>query len=149
MANTSAWAASRPALPVSRTTASTADVTQAAKRGARTSICRDGAVITRDLRTADGARRDGRRNRPSRSDRGSCRRGTDPPCGARSAGCPRREGNGSRAAADAGVHEGGQLLRPGRAAAAADHDTGAVEVEERRGPPDVEGAHLVQMALGV
>src|SRR5690349_15908470 len=57
---TTACTASRTPLPVSSTTTRTADVTQAAKRGPRTSICRDGAVITEDLRTADRARRDGR-----------------------------------------------------------------------------------------
>src|SRR5690348_14666859 len=100
-----------------------------------------------DLRTA-GKGTSGRSGTDlSRSDRGSCRRGTGPLCGARSAGCPRAEGSGSRAGSRVRLYQGGQLLRPRRAAAAADQPPVAVEVEQRGGAADVELAHLVEVAL--
>src|SRR5215218_2008988 len=84
-----------------------------------------------------------------RSDTGSCPRGTGPLCGARSAGCPRRESSRSRAHPDVGVYQSGQLLRSRRAAAAADEAPVAVQVEQRGGPADAELPDLLEVALGV
>ena len=153
-AKTTAWAATSQPLPVSRATARTTVVTHAPNRGPRTSTSAGRArqrtrgvraLMEGDLRTADRARLDGRGADLSRSDRGSCRRGTGRLCGARSAGCPRREGNRSPATSGrrpgVGLDQGGQLLGPRRAAAAADQPPVAVEVEQRRGAPDVELAH--------
>ena len=48
-----------------------------------------------------------------------------------------------------GIDESGQFLRSGRPAAAADQPSVTPDVEQRRGPADVERAHLVEVALGV
>ena len=138
--------------PVSRATASTAVVTHAAKRGPRTST--GGQCRTHTGVQGLSGRRSGHVWTNGvvlrESDRGSCRRGTGQLCGERSAGCPRRESSRSRRRSpDMGVHQGGQLVRAaarrccGRSAAV------AAEVEQRRGAPDVEFAHLVEVALGV
>ena len=95
-------------------------MTPAAKRGPRTSTRRGAAVIAG--RPSDGGQGASGRSGTvlRRSDRGSCRRGTGQLCGARSAGCPRRESSRSRPYSGMGIDESGQFLRPGRAAAAAD-----------------------------
>src|SRR4051812_40165674 len=148
MANTTAWTATSTPLPRRSATARTTAVIHAEKRGPRTSTRRGAAVIAETF-----GRRTGRvwsvGTDLRRSDRGSCRRGTGRLCVATSAGCPRRESSRSRARPRMGVHQGGQLLGPRCAAAAADQLALAVQVEQRGGPADVELAHLVQVALGV
>src|SRR4051794_1981829 len=102
-----------------------------------------------DLRTADTGTSGRSGTGLSRSDTGSCRRGTGPLCGARSAGCPRGEGNRSRRAPRMRVDQGGQLVGPRGTAAAAEQAPVAAEVEQRRGAPDVELADRVQLGFGI
>ena len=152
-ANTTAWTATSTPLPVSRATARTTVVTQAPKRGPRTSIRRAGSTVQPwEERPPDGGQ--GTSGRAGlalrRSDRGSCRRGTGPLCGARSAWCPRGESSRSRAPAPTWAStravsssgRGAPLLRPSRLPSRR-------EVEQRRRAADVELAHLVEVALGV
>src|SRR3954468_5239560 len=149
-AKTAAWTATSTPLPVSRATARTTAVTQAANRGPRTSIRRVGAVI---WKRGTFGRRAGRvwpvGTDLRRSDRGSCPRGTGPLRGARSAGCPQREGSRSRASPHMCVHQSGELVRAGGTAAAPDQGTVAGQVEQRGRAADVELAHLVEVALSV
>src|SRR3954451_22220336 len=147
-AKTTACAASSTPLLVSRTTASTTLVTDAAKRGPRTSTKRWGELMEGPLDGGQGT--SGRSETDlSRSDTGSCPGGTDRLCGARSAGCPRRQGNGSRGRPDPRIHERRQFLGSGRSAAPADDRPRPVQIEQGGRPADVEGAHLVEVALGV
>src|SRR4051794_4332400 len=150
-AKTTAWTATSVPLPSRRATARTAAVTHAAKRGPRTSISRGTAELMGKRGSPDGGQgTSGRTGSVLREpDTGSCRRGTGRLCGARSAGCPRRESSRSRACPDMRVYQGGQLVGSRRAAAAPDQPPVAVEVEQRRRAADVELAGLLEVALGV
>src|SRR4051812_33157107 len=128
-ANTTAWRASRVALCVSRTTASTAEVIQAANRGPR------GSII--------GSPSDGRaeRGQVRRTDTGSRRRGRSPPR-ASSPGPTWRSSYGFCERRD-------DLLFPGLPGRPLGHPALRVEDERRGGLEHVEPAHEVQVGLRV
>src|SRR6185369_11138815 len=83
--------------------------------------------------------------------------GTGPLCGETSAWCPWGESSRSRRlprpvprpAPGVGVDQGGQLVRPRGAAAAADQPAVSAQVEQRGGASDVQLAYLVEVALRV